>query len=97
MAPRDVLLTVGNEIVEATMSYRCRWFEYLSYRPLLQEYFESDPGFRHVAAPKPRLTDLSYRPDYFAESIDEQTRFDEHASTIKSIDLRLTSASAAAE
>ena len=33
MPPRDVLLTVGNEILEATMSYRCRWFEYLCYRP----------------------------------------------------------------
>jgi len=32
MPPRDVLLTVGSEILEATMSYRCRWFEYLSYR-----------------------------------------------------------------
>ena len=74
MAPRDVLLTVGRDIVEATMSYRCRWFEYLSYRPLLQHYFEADPGFRHTAAPKPRLTDRSYRPDYFADSIDEDTR-----------------------
>ena len=36
MPPRDVLLTVGNEILEATMSYRCRWFEYLCYRPLLK-------------------------------------------------------------
>ena len=27
MPPRDVLLTVGSEILEATMSYRCRWFE----------------------------------------------------------------------
>ncbi|MEM1345165.1 MAG: serine/threonine protein kinase, partial [Pseudomonadota bacterium] len=46
MPPRDVLLTVGREILEATMSYRCRWFEYLCYRPLLQRYFEEDPGFR---------------------------------------------------
>ena len=35
MPPRDVLLTVGNEILEATMSYRCRWFEYLCYSCLL--------------------------------------------------------------
>jgi glycine amidinotransferase len=76
MAPRDVLLTVGNEIVEATMSYRCRWFEYLSYRPLLQAYFAEDRKFRHVAAPKPRLTDKSYRPDYLADSIDEPTRLE---------------------
>lgn len=74
MAPRDVLLTVGSEIVEATMSYRCRWFEYLSYRPLLQSYFVADQSFRHTAAPKPRLTDLSYRPDYLADSIDVDTR-----------------------
>ena len=31
MPPRDVLLTVGNESLEATMSYRCRWYEYLCY------------------------------------------------------------------
>jgi glycine amidinotransferase len=60
MPPRDVLLTVGSEILEATMSYRSRWFEYLAYRPLLQQYFREDPDFRWEAAPKPRLTDASY-------------------------------------
>ncbi len=60
MPPRDVLLTVGNEILEATMSARSRWFEYLAYRPLLQRYFDEDPSFRWEAAPKPRLTDRSY-------------------------------------
>ena len=63
MPPRDVLLTVGSEILEATMSYRCRWFEYLNYRPLLQQYWEDDPKFRHEAAPKPRLTNEDYHPD----------------------------------
>ena len=28
MPPRDVLLTVGHEILEAPMSFRSRWFEY---------------------------------------------------------------------
>ena len=42
MPARDVILTVGNEILEATMSYRCRWFEYLNYRPLIQKYFNED-------------------------------------------------------
>ena len=60
MPPRDVLLTVGNEILEATMSARSRWFEYLAYRPLLQSYFREDPNFRWESAPKPRLTDKSY-------------------------------------
>ena len=69
MPPRDVLLTVGKEILEATMSYRCRWFEYLCYRPLLQIYYDEDPEMRHEAAPKPRLTDKDYRPDYLSEKI----------------------------
>jgi glycine amidinotransferase len=74
MPPRDVLLTVGPEILEATMSFRSRWFEYLCYRPLLQSYFEEDANFRHEAAPKPRLTDASYRPDYLSDDIDIETR-----------------------
>jgi glycine amidinotransferase len=60
MSPRDLLLTVGNEILEATMSQRSRWFEYLCYRPLLEQYYKEDPSFRWEAAPKPRLTDESY-------------------------------------
>ena len=68
MPARDVLLTVGNEIVEATMSYRARWFEYLAYRPLLLKYFEADPRMRLTAAPKPRLGAASYKPGYFENS-----------------------------
>jgi glycine amidinotransferase len=65
MPPRDLLLTVGNEILEATMSYRSRWFEHLCYRPLLEQYFKEDPNFRWEAAPKPRLTERSYKKDYW--------------------------------
>ena len=64
MPPRDVLLTAGNEIVEATMSYRSRWFEYLCYRPLLQSYYDNDNAMRWEAAPKPRLTEASYKKGY---------------------------------
>ncbi|MGD2269696.1 MAG: serine/threonine protein kinase [Desulfobacterales bacterium] len=74
MPPRDVLLTVGKEIIEATMSYRCRWFEYLAYRPLLQSYFAEDPEMKWEAAPKPRLTDADYKPDYLSDKITEEQR-----------------------
>ena len=74
MPARDIILTVGNEMLEATMSYRCRWFEYLNYRPLLQNYFEQDPNMRHEIAPKPRLTDADYRKDYLSEKIGVQKR-----------------------
>ena len=66
MPPRDVIVTVGNEMLEATMSYRSRWFEYLCYRPLIEQYYKEDPNMRWEAAPKPRLTDASYKPGYLS-------------------------------
>ena len=69
MPARDIILTVGKEMLEATMSYRCRWFEYLNYRPLLQKYYNEDPEMRHESAPKPRLTDKDYRKDYLSDKI----------------------------
>lgn len=74
MPPRDVLLTVGHEILEATMCQRSRWYEYLSYRPLLQKYFEADAKMRWEAAPKPRLTDRSFKADYFSSAISPEKR-----------------------
>jgi glycine amidinotransferase len=67
MPPRDLLATVGNEILEATMSQRSRWFEYICYRPLLNRYFKEDPNFRFEAAPKPRLTDRTYKLGFWDE------------------------------
>ncbi|MBW2367942.1 MAG: serine/threonine protein kinase [Deltaproteobacteria bacterium] len=64
MPPRDVLLTVGNEILEATMSVRSRFYEYLCYRPLLEKYYAEDPNFRWETAPKPRLTERTYKKDW---------------------------------
>jgi glycine amidinotransferase len=65
MPPRDLLLTVGNEILEATMSQRARWYEHLAYRPLLERYYKEDPHMRWEAAPKPRLTADTYEPDFW--------------------------------
>ncbi|MGB2965167.1 MAG: serine/threonine protein kinase [Anaerolineales bacterium] len=65
MPPRDLLLTIGNEILEATMSYRSRWFEYLCFRPLLEKYFKEDPNFNWEAAPKPRLSEQTYKKGFW--------------------------------
>ena len=75
MPPRDVILTVGNEMLEAPMSYRCRWFEYLAYRPLLEKYYDEDPNMRWEASPKPRLTQSSYKKDYLPEGISIEERY----------------------
>ena len=60
--PRDSLLVVGNEIIEAPMADRTRHFETWSYRSLLKEYFQA--GAKWTAAPKPQLLDELYDSDY---------------------------------
>lgn len=60
--PRDCLLVVGDEIIEAPMPWRSRYFEIHHYRPLLKEYFRQ--GARWSAAPKPQLPDELYDQDY---------------------------------
>jgi glycine amidinotransferase len=56
--PRDLLLVIGDEIIEAPMAQRGRFFEYRAYRRLLAEYFRG--GARWTAAPKPLMTDDLY-------------------------------------
>lgn len=63
--PRDVLLVIGDQIIEAPMSQRGRFFEYRGYRTILREYFAS--GSHWVAAPKPLMNEESYKIDYTSE------------------------------
>ena len=56
--PRDILLVVGDEIIEAPMAWRSRFFEYRAYRSLMKEYFQK--GARWTTAPKPQMTDELY-------------------------------------
>ncbi|TTP59341.1 Glycine amidinotransferase, mitochondrial [Bagarius yarrelli] len=56
--PRDILLVVGNEIIEAPMAWRARFFEYRAYRPLIKEYFKQ--GAKWTTAPKPTMSDDLY-------------------------------------
>jgi glycine amidinotransferase len=56
--PRDVLLVIGNEIIEASMSQRARYFEFRAYRSLLKQYFRQ--GARWTTAPKPLMGDELY-------------------------------------
>lgn len=70
--PRDVMITIGSEVIEAPMSRRARYFEYLAYRPLMAHYFEADPKMTWVAGPKPTMSDTMYRPEFWTLSADER-------------------------
>ena len=71
--PRDLLLVVGDEIIEAPMSWRCRYYEEAAYRGLLKEY--SRQGARWTAAPKPQLRDELYDHDYLESEDEDDPRY----------------------
>lgn len=57
-APRDVLLAIGNTIIETPMPLRSRFFEPFAYKSLLLDYFQR--GANWISAPKPRLPDNTW-------------------------------------
>lgn len=69
--PRDPFIIVGNQIIEAPMSSRSRYFESRAYRKLFNEY--SKAGARWTSAPKPLLQDELYNPNFNAA--DSPTRY----------------------
>lgn len=71
--PRDLLLVIGDEIIEAPMAWRCRYFEIAAYRGLLKEY--SRGGARWTAAPKPELGDELFDPEYVESDDEDAPRF----------------------
>ena len=64
---RDVLLVVGDEIIEAPMALAPRYFEHLKYRSLIQRYFER--GCRWTAAPKCSMGAHMYDHEYPEEHL----------------------------
>ncbi len=60
--PRDCFLVVGDEIIEAPMSWRSRTFERQAYYRLFKEYF--DAGARWTSPPRPPLWDGLFDPAY---------------------------------
>lgn len=68
--PRDILLVVGNEIIEAPMAWRSRFFEYRAYRPLIKEYFRK--GAKWTTAPKPTMSDELYDQHYPMRTVEDR-------------------------
>uniref|UniRef100_A0A8C3BHC7 Glycine amidinotransferase n=1 Tax=Cairina moschata TaxID=8855 RepID=A0A8C3BHC7_CAIMO len=68
--PRDILLVVGNEIIEAPMAWRARFFEYRAYRRIIKEYFNC--GAKWTTAPKPTMADELYDKDYPIRSVEDR-------------------------
>ena len=72
MNPRDILLVIGDQIIEAPSAWRHRYFEVFAYRPLLQEYYQR--GARWVSAPRPMLRDDMFDPNGIRSEPDTDPR-----------------------
>jgi glycine amidinotransferase len=59
--PRDSLMMIGDLLIEAPMLDRSRYFESFAYRPVIERL--EARGARWIAAPRPMLTDASFRDD----------------------------------
>lgn len=71
--PRDLLLVIGDEIIESPMAWRSRYFEVDSYRLLLKEYFKR--GAKWTSAPKPQLLDELYNKEYVQTELENPTTY----------------------
>lgn len=72
LMPRDVLLVIGDQIIEAAMGWRSRYHENHAYKDLCKEYFHK--GARWVSAPRPQLSAASYEQDFVPPDENEPMR-----------------------
>lgn len=77
VCPRDVMITIGKYIIEASMSKRSRFFEYLPYREIMYKLWDEDPHMKWKAAPKPTMDSQMYWEGYWNKFDD----FDNMSST----------------
>jgi len=71
--PRDVLLVVGEEIIECPLAWRSRHYGTSGFRPLLREYFRG--GARWSSAPKPELCDELYDREAIGDDVEASDRY----------------------
>eukprot|EP00941_MAST-03F_sp_MAST-3F-sp1_P003676 g3676.t1 len=72
--PRDVVITLGNIILEAAPSRRDRYFEVLALRDIIAELRSVDDDFLWKAAPRPSLRNSMYKEEWW--KLEEQERYD---------------------
>lgn len=62
--PRDTFSIIGNTILEAPMSWRCRYFESSVYHLPLLKIWEVNKNCRWIQPPKPLMNDNLYNHNY---------------------------------
>ena len=60
--PRDVIMVIGDTLIEAPMAWRSRYFEIYAFRDVIHKLFNE--GGKWLAAPKGSMADSFYNADY---------------------------------
>jgi len=77
--PRDTMITLGNTILEATMSKRSRYFEHLACREIALDLWRKDLDRVKIwSAPKPSMADSMYVHNFF--DLSDEQRFEQMRS-----------------
>ncbi|MBL4647910.1 MAG: inosamine-phosphate amidinotransferase 1 [Gammaproteobacteria bacterium] len=63
--PRDIMLAIGDMIIETPNVFQSRYFETFEYKEILLRYMQS--GTKWISAPKPRLTEETYNTHNFQQ------------------------------
>jgi len=63
--PRDMVITLGNTILEAPTGSRVRYFESVFYRDLIYPLWKADKRIHWKSAPQPTCLDSMYAPGYW--------------------------------
>lgn len=63
--PRDIMITLGNIILEANMSMRSRLFEYLPYRKITRDLWRRDKQMQWKSMPKSSLDDDCFDMEFW--------------------------------
>lgn len=69
---RDSLITLGNIIMEATMSRRDRYFEAMAYRDIISNLRKVDDEMLWKSAPKPTMRDEMYNEKWWDLTLEQR-------------------------
>jgi glycine amidinotransferase len=73
--PRDILVTIGDQVIEAPMAWRSRFFEWRAYRRLATSYIMK--GGKWVCAPKSQMSDELYDKEYPMVTLEDRHKLAE--------------------
>eukprot|EP00026_Physarum_polycephalum_P007137 Phypoly_transcript_07192.p1 GENE.Phypoly_transcript_07192~~Phypoly_transcript_07192.p1 ORF type:complete len:445 (+),score=69.15 Phypoly_transcript_07192:203-1537(+) len=69
--PRDMVITLGNTVLEAPTGSRVRYFESAFFRDLVYPLWKTDRRIHWKSAPQPTCADSMYVPGYWSKTYDE--------------------------